>query len=79
MTSGNGVRKLLYTNFIELLVLETSGILYLKKHQVHTGVEPMVMMMMMMSRYILYLREEVFLAPYMHCLNFFTSSVSRLS
>ena len=27
MTSGNGVRKLLYTNFIELLVLETSGIL----------------------------------------------------
>ena len=27
MTSGNGIRKLLYTNYIELLVLETSGIL----------------------------------------------------
>ena len=48
-TLSNGVRKPLYTGFMELHKLETSGLLLSRRLQVSTGVDPMVMMMMMMN------------------------------
>ena len=52
MTSGNGVRKPLYTNSIELHMLDTSGILLMRQYQAPMGVEPMVIMMVMVTRFL---------------------------
>ena len=62
VTPSNGVRKPLHTNFIELHLLETSRILFLRRHKAPTGGGPVVVvvvvvMMMMMIIYAVNTKE----------------------